>query len=259
MAWAWAWVWVSSYLTLRVARATLPLQASAAVGHSHGPVWLLLTTAWISWRAFRQRALASMGQQRIHFAHLQAPDGKPGPLFLLRRAVRALDHRGACAGLAGQVEDGVQMVAVSTTEVGLTLALGGYILVGGVAEHTMRRFWKRVKAYQERTPGEKPGCSARIWGASSGVSSGSVAGLVFCTGLVLGVTLLLVAWLARLGRDPLGWTPATLTTFVLGLVGYGVMAWGIFNCMFMITLSRPESHYRRFHRHPHHPGHWPAH
>lgn len=231
-----------SYLTLRVgARYPLPLQQVLLLATVMGLSGLLLTTAWISWRAFRQRALAShVGQQRIilptsrHLTVNLAPYFCYGVLYVLLIIV------GHVPGWLGRVEDGVQMVAVSTTEVGLTLALGGYILVGGVAEHTMRRFWKRVKAYQERTPGEKPELFnqnlGRFFRREQRVY---LQALVFCTGLVLGVTLLLVAWLARLGRDPLGWTPATLTTFVLGLVGYGVMAWGIFNCMFMITLSRP--------------------
>ena len=52
--------------------------------------------------------------------------------------------------------------------------------------------------------------------------------------------VLVTIWITeRAGMIVLPWTSATTTVLVLGLLGYGLMALGVFNCMFMITLSRP--------------------
>lgn len=130
--------------------------------------------------------------------------------------------------------------ALTATELGLTLALGGFILTSGVAEHTMRRFWEVVQVYQRRIPLQRPSAFSakmrefyrherrRYGGALAGSSAALFAG-------VFG----LATALRQTGWTALPWNDATTMVLGLGLLGYGALALGLFDCMFMITLGRP--------------------
>jgi hypothetical protein len=48
----------------------------------------------------------------------------------------------------------VRAMAITSIEIGMTLAMPPLILVSGVAEHALRLFWRVAPAAQETTPGE---------------------------------------------------------------------------------------------------------
>ncbi len=134
-----------------------------------------------------------------------------------------------------------RMWAVNSLEVGLTLSLAPIILSGGVAEHAARLFWGRALAGQAATPGDDPGRFGRLltefyWQqlrrylivlASTSIAAYAALRVALSTGL-------LASWL-RLSS--LG---AMQFVFQASLVAYFLLGWGLFNCMFSVTLARPE-------------------
>jgi polysaccharide biosynthesis protein PelF len=133
-----------------------------------------------------------------------------------------------------------RMWAVTSMEVGLTLALVPIILVGGVAEHTMREFWRLAPGVQANTPGtdvSQFGNSltkfyGRYWRlymlaltALSLAVYGAVS-LAFNSGLM-------TRWLALPDLTQMA------RFFVAGLCINWLIGSGLFNCMFCITLGRP--------------------
>jgi len=148
---------------------------------------------------------------------------------------------GHVAGWVGVLPGGVErMQAFATTEMGLTVALGGYILASGVAERTMRRFWRRVKTYQLQTPQASSGSFSQIMHDFYLKERNHFVMILLLSSVFILTGVLVTIWITeRAGMIVLPWTSATTTVLVLGLLGYGLMALGVFNCMFMITLSRP--------------------
>ena len=133
-----------------------------------------------------------------------------------------------------------RMVGVTATEVGLTIALGGTILTGGVAERTIARFWRLVKVYQLETPPAQPSqFASRLCGFFGKEYLRFALVLSLCSMLVIGAVLSAVTWTQARGVVALPWTRETSVILALGVIGYGIMALGVFQCMFMITLSRP--------------------
>ncbi len=134
------------------------------------------------------------------------------------------------------------MEEIGTIEVGLTVAVGGFILAGGVAECTMRRFWERVQVYQAKTVHTRPdGFGHMIREFFLKEQSDFLVALVLCSFVVAVGVFVLVQLFSSSGMTALPWSDKSTVVFVIGLVGYGLMAEGIFNCMFMITLSQPWS------------------
>ncbi len=148
---------------------------------------------------------------------------------------------GHVSGWLGATPAGVdRMAAVTATEVGLTIALGGVILAGGVAERTIARFWRLVKVYQLNTAPTQPAEFCRqirsfyrreFWRYA--------AVLALCSVFVTSMALVLLGRGPAHGAAILPWSVETQIILALGVVGYGIMALGIFQCMFMVTLSRP--------------------
>ena len=232
-----------SYATLSLAaRSALLPDAALLIATAIGLAGILATTALVTRHTLQQQAAASpVGRYpavlppRPHLIVNLAPYFSYGWLYV------TFILSGHVPGWLGRVPGGVRMTAISTVEVGLTLALGGYILVGGVAEHTIRRFWKRVQSYQRQTPQTKPQeFNQRLRQFFLHEQLRFLLALLLCSLLVLLAISAVVYFSEALGVITLPWTAATRDIFLLGLVGYGIMAWGIFNSMFMITLSRPE-------------------
>lgn len=141
---------------------------------------------------------------------------------------------GAAPGGAGR------MMAVTATEVGLTIALGGVILAGGVAERTVARFWRLIQSYQLKVSPAQPAEFSRLiqtFFRREILRYGVV--LALCSALVAALLLIFQAATSGRGATILPWTAETQFIMALGLVGYGIMALGVFQCMFLITLSRP--------------------
>ncbi len=133
-----------------------------------------------------------------------------------------------------------RMWAVTSMEVGLTLALVPIILVGGVTEHTLREFWRLAPGAQANTPGTDVSQFRnsltkfydRYWRlymlaltALSLMVYGAVS-LAFSSGLM-------TRWLALPDLTQMA------RFFVAGLCINWLIGSGIFNCMFCITLGRP--------------------
>lgn len=163
------------------------------------------------------------------------------PYFVYGLLYVLLVLSGHIAGWLGAVPAGVdRMSAVTAVEVGLTIALGGVILAGGAAERTVARFWRLVKIFQLRTTPAQPAEFCRLMQAFYRREAVRYAGiLALCSALMTGALLALLAWANRYGMAIVPWSPETQMILALGVLGYGIMALGVFQCMFMITLSRP--------------------
>ncbi|MBN1920144.1 MAG: hypothetical protein JW892_02775 [Anaerolineae bacterium] len=163
------------------------------------------------------------------------------PYFLYGVFYVLLILAGHTFGWWGRLPPGVTRTeALTSTELGLTLALGGFILTSGVAEHTMRRFWEVVQAYQYQISLHSAQVfSVRMrefyrrerwrYGWVLLLSSLALWGGV----LGLGGVLQRSVWMT------LPWNASARLIFQLGLLGYAALALGLFDCMFMITLGRP--------------------
>lgn len=148
---------------------------------------------------------------------------------------------GHIPGWLGRLPAEVDRVdALATVEMGLTLALSAYILASGVAERTMARFWEIVQPYQRRTTlSNAQAFSKSVEAFYRRERAYFLRALLLCNLLVIfaGVAGLFVG--NRTGWSILTWTPQASLVAFSGLIGYALMALGIFNAMFMITLSRP--------------------
>ena len=231
-----------SYAALLIlARFSIQPSATLLVATGIGLIGFIATTILIARRTFQQRAAASpVGRHpavlppRSHLIVNLAPYFFYGVLYV------TFILSGHIPGWLGRVPNTERITAISSIEVGLALALTGYILVGGVAEYTIRLFWKYVKNYQTQTPQANPQrFNQHLYEFFQREQAFFLRALVICSGLILLATLAYIQLTTRTGNLALPWTSETTTVFLLGLIGYGVMAWGIFNCMFMITLSRP--------------------
>jgi hypothetical protein len=163
------------------------------------------------------------------------------PYFAYGVLYVALVLSGHAVGWLGATPPGVdRMVAVTATEVGLTIALSGVILAGGVAERTVARFWRLVKVYQLKTSPAQPAEFSRQMRAFYRREYQRYAGvLLLCSASVSAAVSAFLAWAQAHGGTIVLWTVETQIILALGMVGYGIMALGVFQCMFMITLSRP--------------------
>lgn len=232
-----------SYLALEVGDRLhfspgLTLTLATAVGLTG----LLVATGWVAQENLRQRMLASsVGRHPVVLPPLPQLTVGLSAYFLYGVVYVLLIIVGHVPGWMGRLPEGMMRItAVSTVEVALTIALGAYMLVGGVAEYTIRRFWQRVRFYQEQTPGAEPEqFNQRLMQFFFREQTTYLWALAGCTALVFGGVMALTNFLNRAGISMLHWTQDTTLIFMMGLLGYGLMAWGIFNCMFMISLSQP--------------------
>jgi hypothetical protein len=172
---------------------------------------------------------------RAHLLVALAPYFTYGVTYLL---VILAGHVG---GWVGWVPPGsVRMEAIAISELGLTLALIPNMLVGGVSEHTMQRFWERVRGYQMRARAATPaayGESLREFYAEE--QRRFLLALCGCTVALVGM---LSASLAHGSGVLLGMVWAAPASLVAGagMVGYGLLALGAFDTMLLITLSQPR-------------------
>lgn len=215
-------------------RATIALASGAGIAATLG------VGAWAIRRAIASAVAASpAGRHRVRVAPLPqlvvglAPYFGYGVVYIVGMLA------GHLGGWVGRLPDGLaRLDAIATSELGLTVALVAYILVGGVAEHTVQRFWAGVHGFQAESLARRPAMFAerlagfqrderhRFAGALA-VSAGVVAlfaGVsVLTSGRVLGI-----AW----GRD-------LAVVLAAGLLGSALLAVAAFDCMMLITLSQP--------------------
>lgn len=124
---------------------------------------------------------------------------------------------------------------VAATEAGLTFALAGYIMVGGVAEHTVGHFWTTVQTFQRQaSPTQLDSFCLAVRDFFVREKTRFAAALLVCNCLVTLALAGLLHWRV------LPWSMETNVIFALGLCGYGLIGLAMFDCMFMVTLSRPS-------------------
>ncbi|MBV8528816.1 MAG: GT4 family glycosyltransferase PelF [Candidatus Dormibacteraeota bacterium] len=143
---------------------------------------------------------------------------------------------------AASVHSGYANVSarISSVETSLTLPLVPVFLAGGVAEHAARAFWAWAQSSQRRTTTADVRRFARrfarfymhhaamylLW---LGIAS-ILAVVVFQVFVSNGV---LEQWLGERGAQD------AIVMFRAALIAYGLLGWGLFNCLYFMCLGRP--------------------
>lgn len=194
---------------------------------------------WRSERILSRHATVNVGQPVLPAVAYLIDEALPyfgyGVLYMLLIVVA---HAVGWFGRLGPTENWSS--AVSTLEVGLTLALPPIILAGGVAERALHLFWREALVGQATTPGDAPTQFSRrierfYWR------------YLIRYLLALGTLSLLArygfdlaaqaGWLAGLAAGDL----SLLTrVFDAGLITYWLLGWAQFNCTFAVSLARPS-------------------
>lgn len=202
---------------------------------------LLVMLAAIRRTLAQRLATSPVGSQHVVLPALPHLVVGLTPYFLYGVLYVLLVLAGHVTGWLGRTPPGVErMTAVTSTEIGLTIALGGAILAGGVAERTIARFWRLVKIYQLEASPWQPGQFCRSMATfHSREQRRFMLVVALCSALVSAGALAGATWMRGRGLALLPWDQETQVVLALGVAGYGIMTLGVFQCMFMITLSRP--------------------
>jgi hypothetical protein len=220
----------------------LPEQTVMLVATVAGLVIMAGLIAVVIVRTLKERAAASpVGDQRVVLAPLPHLTVNLAPYFVYGVTYSVGVLVGHAGGLIGRLPVGMTRIqGLAQSELALTLALTGYILGVGMAERTMRRFWQRVKVYQRQVSAETPG---EFRAVLRDFLTQERAQFTRALGVSSAVVLVAVAGAVSLSANRvllgLSWDATTLLIFVSGLAGYGLLAMGVFDSMFLITLSRP--------------------
>lgn len=221
----------SSYLTLQLLRQfQIPTGYTTAIAALVGLTAVLLATGQTVHR-YLPTNQANQKQKVVLPPYPQMLVNLT-PYFIYGMVYVLFIFSGHVVGWVGFVRQGFSWVeAISTAEMGLTAALGGFILVGGVAEDTIRRFWHRVQPYQLATPQQTSAQFSRTLELFFRREQlRFLVALLSCYSLVL----LATRWL-----PPITTSPTTQIVFLVGSFTYAIMAWGIFHSMFLVTFSQP--------------------
>ena len=213
-----------------------------------GSAWLLLAAltglglfAAVFIYATRQTLAELLSQSKVNQKQVVFPPWPQmayslWPYFMYGTLYIFLIIVGHVLGWLGYVADGSRSAAIFSIELSLTFALGGFILVSGAAENTIHRFWRRVQIDQLRTPRHDPTRFRHILQRFAHTEQRHfMLALLICSLAVLGLVYLVQTWLGWLP-----WTAEAKFLFVVGLLSYDLLAWGLFHAMFLITLSQPR-------------------
>ena len=222
--------------TLLLSHIVMLIATAIGVGIAIGVMTVIIR------RTLRLRQEASpVGEHRAILAPLPQLIVNLAPYFAYGVTYVICVLAGHIGGWIGKLPSGMERIqGLALSELALTIALTGFILVGGVSESTMRRFWERVNGYQKATLAETPEqFTATLWDFIRKERRRFLSALTICSGLILAIVIGLV--MITPDRELLGmkWNADTIFIFVSGLIGYGLLALGVFYCMFAITLSRP--------------------
>jgi glycosyltransferase involved in cell wall biosynthesis len=143
--------------------------------------------------------------------------------------------------IGGLAAGEARALAITSVEIGMTLAMPPLILVSGVAEHALRLFWRVAPAMQENTPGEQvPLFHERLVEFYRRHRMNYILTLV-----TLNILFMLGFWVATdlgmWGAWPhlVSSAPASFI-FDTSLIAYALLGLGLFNSMFCITVGRPQ-------------------
>jgi hypothetical protein len=145
-------------------------------------------------------------------------------------------------GWFGALAEGEERIsAVITLEAGLSLSLPPLILASGVAEHTLRQFWTEALAAQRDTFGNNPDQFGAIL---HDFYKRHLRRYLIVLGALSVATYVLFRWALVTGllASWIGFSELDVVErlFLVSLAGYWLLGWGLFNCMFPITLARPQ-------------------
>jgi hypothetical protein len=171
-----------------------------------------------------------------------------GPYFLYGALYMLLILVPHVLGVFGRVDDGVtHQAAIAQVETGLTLALPPLLLAGGVVERTAKLFWPFATRAQRLTPinatREFGDALARFHRAQLRRYLAALGGISAAAGLAFEL-------MAR-GGQLQSWVHvpevgAGRWVFWAALLGYALLGWGTFNCLFTVSLGRPAYAMRAF-------------
>jgi len=232
-----------SNLCLRELKWTnLPDGAIMLLAAAAGLAGALAVTLLVARAALSREAAASpVGDHHVVLAPSAQLIVGLAPYFVYGLLSVVFVLSGHLGGWAGALRtEAAPLQGVATIEIGLTVALISYMLAGGVAENTMRRFWRRIKVYQSGTSQAGPDAFNRaLWDFFVGEQARYLIALSLCSYLVASSVLAMVQFSAGPGVAVLPWSAETTAVFLIGQAGYFLMGIGVFSCMFMITLSQP--------------------
>ena len=166
--------WFGVGIAVGLGLSRLCLQLLAPTHLARGAIMLLAATAGMAGvlavsalvirrTLLREAAASPVGNQPVVLASSAQLLVGLAPYFGYGVLYVAFILSGHVGGWVGAMTSAAApMEAISTIEVGLTVALGGYILAGGMAERTMRRFWQQVRVHQAETPQARPDAFSRI-------------------------------------------------------------------------------------------------
>ncbi len=234
---------VATYTSIELLlRAHLPAPTVMLVATVVGLLTMAGLMVVVISRTLRQRTTASpVGDHRVVFAPLPHMIVNLVPYFVYGITYIVCVLAGHVGGWIGKLSTGMaRMQGITQSELALTLALTGYILGVGVAERTMRRFWQRVNVYQKLVLAESPGdFGTTLRDFIHKERTQFTWALSLCSAAVLVTVIGAVNASTNHIMLGLSWDGTTILIFVSGLVGYGLLALGVFDSMFLITLSRP--------------------
>jgi hypothetical protein len=221
--------------------SAMPYEVVALVAVAVGLLLFMGVTAVSArYALYKLHQASAVGRQPVRLptnAHLTV---SLFPYFMYGAIYVLLIMSGHVAAWVSNPGTADRITAIFDTELALAFALGGTILTSGVSEHTIRRFWKRVQVYQLGTDQETlPAFSVMLTAFYRAEQKTFVRALLLSSLLTAVAAWVFVSVVNRFALIELTWTQNTTQLFLFGLVGYGLMAWGLFQSMFMITLSRP--------------------
>ena len=148
-------VGLSRLTLIGLARAALLPQVTVGVAVGVGLLVTIGVGAWAALRAVSAESSASeSGDHVVRTPPLPQLVVGLTPYFIYGIIYILAVLSGHVGGWLGRLPAGLdRMDAIARSELGLTVALVAYILVGGVAEETMQRFWQWVHVYQAETDG----------------------------------------------------------------------------------------------------------
>jgi len=133
-----------------------------------------------------------------------------------------------------------RLLALVSLEAALTLSLPPLVLASGFAEHALEKFWRYASATQARTRSADSRRFDRMVRDFHGhelVRYLLVLGLfATCTSLIFGWSAQSGALVSWLGFEQLD---TVMRIFVPTVAANLLLGWGLFNCMFALTLARP--------------------
>jgi uncharacterized membrane protein len=193
-------------------------------------------------KTFLQQAADSpVGRQAIALPSRSHLVATLTPYFLYGLLYTMLIISGHIPGWIDSVAEGKGITAVVFLEFSLTAALIGFILVGGIIENILRRFWYAVQRFQQQmSPTQLNLFTQSVTHFYQTERKRFLKGLIICNGIILVTALMLFYASLNTMLIPQAWHTEMVLMFILALFGYSLMAFGIFNSMFMLTLSQPQ-------------------